>query len=473
MRNQGRKLKMTTVEIATLTETIHLCFEYSLDNETFSPQQRSKWLIQGINLRERLKQLTSEELSPDADYLVEKANEKLEQVSEKLPNKQESCQNFHEIIQQLIDLVAIAELLVEFELPKPEALTETIANTKPPTQAAFTIELKNSKGLAIANLSLFDNIVDNRGIQVLSSAVPETIDLRRGEKQSKTKGISIHIGLNQVDPAHYQGWDGKLNGCENDAKSMQAIAERQGFASQLILTHKATVKHVKQALSDAAEQLESGDMLLLTYSGHGGQIPDLNNDEDDNLDETWVLYDREFIDDELYALFGSFKTGVRIFVLADSCHSGTVTKSRVYKNLLEIESSRDDFQAKNHKTPEMLKIKSMPSEFRDKTHVINQRLYRKLQKENPPVDSQDIAASVILISGCQDNQLSMDGNINGFFTQTLLEVWQSGKFQGSYRQFRREIGNLMPPYQSPHFYTVGTPNPGFENQTPFTINFEN
>ncbi|MEO0011745.1 MAG: hypothetical protein RLZZ535_134 [Cyanobacteriota bacterium] len=170
---------MTTLEIATLRETMHLCFEYSLDNETFNPQQRSKWLIEGINLREWLKQLTSEKLSPDADYLVEKANEKLEQVSEKLPNKQESCQNFHEIIQQLIDLVAIADLLVEFELPKETALIETIANTKPPTQAAFTIKIKNSKGLAIANLSLFDN----RGIQVLSSAFPETSDLRRGEKQ--------------------------------------------------------------------------------------------------------------------------------------------------------------------------------------------------------------------------------------------------------------------------------------------------
>ncbi len=337
---------MTTVEIATLTETIHLCFEYSLDHETFNPQQRSKWLIEGMNLRERLKQLTSQELSQDADSLVAKANEKLEKVSEKLQNKRESCQNFNEIIQQITDLVAIADLLVEFELPKPTALTdltETIANTKPPTQAAFTIELKDSKGLAIANISLFDN----RGIQVLSPAVPEKVprDIRTGNKQSKTKGISLHIGLNRVDPAHYQGWDGKLNGCENDAKSMEAIARQQGFASQLILTHKATVKRVKQALSDAAAELESGDLLLLTYSGHGGQIPDLNNDEDDNLDETWVLYDREFIDDELYALFASFKTGVRIFVLSDSCNSGTVTKSKVYKNIYEIENSRDNFQA--------------------------------------------------------------------------------------------------------------------------------
>lgn len=209
---------MTTLEIATLTETIHLCFEYSQNNETFNLQQRIKWLIEGINLRERLKQLMSEELSLDADSLVEKANEKLEKISEKLQNK------FNEIIQQIIDLVAIADLLVEFGLPNPKVLTETIANTKPPTQAAFiTIELKDSTGMALANLSLFDNIFDNRSIQVFSPTIPEKVpsNLRIGKKQSKTKGISLHIGLNRVDPAHYQGWDGKLNGCENDAKSME------------------------------------------------------------------------------------------------------------------------------------------------------------------------------------------------------------------------------------------------------------
>ena len=29
-------------------------------------------------------------------------------------------------------------------------------------------------------------------------------------------GMSIHIGLNFVDPGHYGGWDGKLKGCENN-----------------------------------------------------------------------------------------------------------------------------------------------------------------------------------------------------------------------------------------------------------------
>ncbi len=140
-------------------------------------------------------------------------------------------------------------------------------------------------------------------------------------------GISIHIGLNRVDPGHYQGWDGKLKGCENDARAMEAIASKQKFATSLLLNEQATAEAVQAAIAGAAGQLKSGDILLLTYSGHGGQVPDPTEEEEDHLDETWVLYDRQLIDDELYALWGQFETDVRIFMLSDSCHSGSVAKA--------------------------------------------------------------------------------------------------------------------------------------------------
>ena len=34
---------------------------------------------------------------------------------------------------------------------------------------------------------------------------------------------SIHFGLNHVDPGAYNGWDGELAGCINDARDMQAM----------------------------------------------------------------------------------------------------------------------------------------------------------------------------------------------------------------------------------------------------------
>jgi hypothetical protein len=39
------------------------------------------------------------------------------------------------------------------------------------------------------------------------------------------RGVSLHIGLNRVDPAHYDGWDGTLNACEFDANAMRAITD--------------------------------------------------------------------------------------------------------------------------------------------------------------------------------------------------------------------------------------------------------
>ena len=44
--------------------------------------------------------------------------------------------------------------------------------------------------------------------------------------------VSIHIGLNSVDPTHYDGWDGKLQACEADANDMHAIATRSATTTR-------------------------------------------------------------------------------------------------------------------------------------------------------------------------------------------------------------------------------------------------
>ena len=85
------------------------------------------------------------------------------------------------------------------------------------------------------------------------------------------------------------------------------------------------------------------------------------------------------------------------------------------------------------------------------------------------VSRKRMDASAVLISGCQDNQTSADGDRNGLFTETLLAVWKNGKFKGDYRGFHESIVKLMPPTQSPKLFTVGRTNEQFENQKPFTV----
>ena len=271
-------------------------------------------------------------------------------------------------------------------------------------------------------------------------------------------GISIHIGLNRVDPSHYQGWDGKLKGCENDAHAMEEIARKQKFVTNLLLNEQATAEAVKAAIAGAASQLKSGDILLLTYSGHGGQVKDPIEEGEEGYDETWVLYDRQLIDDELYALWGRFEDDVRIFMLSDSCHSGTVAREIQESPLFAGQPAANVPVAR-----------AMPTDVRDRTYDANKVLYDRIEAENPQGDRVGIGASVILISGCQDNQASGDGPQNGVFTGALLKTWRNGKFKGSIRSFHRSILNKIEFYQSPNYFKVGHSNPAFERQRPFTI----
>ncbi|BBO18830.1 caspase family protein [Candidatus Brocadia pituitae] len=276
------------------------------------------------------------------------------------------------------------------------------------------------------------------------------------------KGIALTTGLNAVNPAHYGGWSGELNACEADAKDMAEIAQSKGFDVKTLLTKEATRKNVIDGITKAASALTSGDIFMLSYSGHGGQLPDLNSDEDDAQDETWCLYDGELVDDEIYALLGKFVHGVRILVFSDSCHSGTVTKLVYYQSAMRATGPKG--------ISSEIRYRFMPMEVAVRTYRDNKKFYDPILKDPKLKESRDaVKASAILISGCQDNQLSADGTFNGLFTANLLQVWNEGKFKKGYRAFRRAIVNRMPPDQTPNYFRVGEINRAFEKQKPFTI----
>jgi hypothetical protein len=279
------------------------------------------------------------------------------------------------------------------------------------------------------------------------------------------QGHSIHVGLNRVDPNHYQGWDGKLVACEFDANDMAELAGGAGFETETLLTEAAKADALIAAIDRAAQKLESGDILLLTYSGHGGQVPDTNGEEQDRMDETWVLYDRQVVDDELYALWAKFKPGVRVAVFSDSCHSGTVAREAV-RAVGEDRVARSLDGGNGAEEP---RVKGMPDDLIRSVYEANKKTYDEIQKASPPFDKAEIGASVILTSGCQDNQTSLDGDKNGLFTQTLLQVWGKGKFKGGYRLFRKRIAQKMPPWQSPNLFLVGKSDPRFASQHPFSV----
>jgi hypothetical protein len=273
-------------------------------------------------------------------------------------------------------------------------------------------------------------------------------------------GMALHIGLNRVDPAHYRDgdggpWDGALDGCEFDAADMHELAKAEGLDGPVLLSAEATSVAVVDAIRAAAERLAPGDFFFLSYSGHGGQLTDYDGDEPiDHADETWLLYDRELVDDELFALWKEFEPGVRILVLSDSCHSGSMTRGE--------RDAYDPIRAEAG-----AKTREMPARAQAATYRAHRELYDRIQAAHPEGDQAALGAHVLLISGCQDDQLSLDGTGNGLFTGTLLRVWDRGAFEGDYAGLHQAIVDRMPATQQPNINQLLPRSAAFEQQRPF------
>lgn len=271
--------------------------------------------------------------------------------------------------------------------------------------------------------------------------------------------IAIAIGLNGVDPREYtdengKPWDGALQACENDADTMVAIARKQGYETFSLKTQGATRQAVRDAINAATQRLKPGDTLVLSYSGHGGQVRDTNGDEDDGLDETWCLYDGEIVDDELAVWWSKFQPGVRIVVYSDSCHSGSV-----------IKAFEQEAEAKGKSVVERFRV--MPVSVAEKLRSLpaHQDLDKNLPSERNSRGATK--SSVVLISGCQDDQLSLDGDQNGFFTEQLIKTWDDARFRGSLRAFYQAIRGRMTQKQRPNYNFTGVRDQKFEAERPW------
>jgi hypothetical protein len=303
------------------------------------------------------------------------------------------------------------------------------------------------------------------------------------------RGIAVCVGLNGVDPDHYAGWPGRLFGCENDAADMEAIARQKGFAVAKILTRRATRDAVLSAIRGAAEQLHGGDIFMVSFSGHGDQVPDPHAPpEDGGLDQTWCLYDGQLLDKELYAEWARFAAGVRILVFSDSCHSqgiarmaprdyavdlrlrGAAPAAPESEPVRRVADASDRFRAETIRDARV-RVKAMPPEKSIETYQREQARYdgivRSVARPTPP-----IPPLVMSITACKNDQLAGDGDANGVFTGAVKRVWDGGAFRGNYIAFHEKVAEealRVRSSQDAQRRMIDRDDQGYWKQSPFAI----
>lgn len=268
------------------------------------------------------------------------------------------------------------------------------------------------------------------------------------------KGYSLHIGLNAVNPIHYDGWSGELNFAEDDASAMYNIARKQKFDySQILPTPMATRKRVLSEIRSIAQKAESGDLVFISYSGHGARMPALNGTPD-ATNETWCCHDGMVIDKELLFLWRQFKSGVRIVVVSDSCHSGDIV--RVPEDIEKQALERGAKFLPMHKSLAVFNK--------------NSSTYKRIMKKLPVVDDTKLAVRVKQIGGCAVDKFSYEGDGNGELTLAINAAFDKGAFKGDYSVFFTTILKKMATnLQMPVLLNIGAADLEFDKASPFYV----
>jgi metacaspase-1 len=220
---------------------------------------------------------------------------------------------------------------------------------------------------------------------------------------------ALCVGIND-----YPGTELDLAGCVNDAEDWRALLEGRGYTVDALHDADATRARLLHGLQELIACGADGDSLVFTFSGHGSWLPDEDRDEPDARDEMLCCYDvmddQYLLDDDLHRVFSAKSPGVRLYVIADCCHSGSVVR---YAPAPVVP---DDVVLKARFLP--------PYVFARGDRPLERAIDRAIDMPAPT----KLHYPALLFSGCQDSEFSYDtafnGRHNGAFTRTAIDALQ-------------------------------------------------
>ncbi len=244
---------------------------------------------------------------------------------------------------------------------------------------------------------------------------------------------ALCVGIND-----YPGSNMDLAGCVNDARDWQAILETRGYRVDPLHDGEATRARIVEALTSIIGSATDGESVVFAFAGHGSWLPDANGDEADARDEMMctvdVMQEQYLLDDDLNRIFSTKRPGVRLYVIADCCHSGSVSRAAPPP-------------ASPDATP--LKARFLPPYVFARGNL---RFERAIDRAtNAPAPTKN-AYPALLFSGCRDSEFSYDAAFsrrpNGVFTRTAIDVLQNAGIT-SPRAFHDAIRKQLPSQSYP------------------------
>lgn len=268
---------------------------------------------------------------------------------------------------------------------------------------------------------------------------------------STVNRFAIHLALNEVDPSAYPQMPNTLFGCINDSNYYASLTSHFPEGQNFILHGtEATREQFREALLRVANLAQPEDVVIITYAGHGGFIEDFNGDESGTgdgrpFDETMVLYNGIWIDDETFALLAQFRPDVNIIFFFDSCHSGTASRAFNPAGQRSLLRTRET----------SLAVIRQAYEYNKKYY---DQQWQAINRGQSRTNKAGVKARVICFAACTDTQLAQETDSSrGLFTWVLENSFDHSLTIQNFRtKLTGEMARLMvPEVQRPFFDQYG------------------
>ena len=187
------------------------------------------------------------------------------------------------------------------------------------------------------------------------------------------------------------------------------------------MNEQATRAGILTGLGELIEGANSGDELVLQYSGHGTQVKDDSGDEADLFDEALVPIDYQqgqlLLDDDLDIALRKLPSGAYLSLFMDCCHSGTNVRAA---------------PARKRQDGAVNRFLKLDSASLTRFQAIGRA--RNARADAGP------APRVISFAACLDREVALERNGQGDFTRYALELLARSHAQSDSNQaFLRSV----------------------------------